>query len=95
MLTEQHVRTLLLEVLGAQTCQVTPHEWPQVLGRLMKATADRYSLKDAVDEAVSALLAAFRDGSPADPALAIWRCFPKLTPDSCATLADRLINIAD
>jgi hypothetical protein len=79
MLTEQHVRTLLLEVLGAQTCQVTPHEWPQVLGRLMKATADRYSLKDAVDEAVLALLAAFRDGSPADPTATVWRCFPNST----------------
>ena len=83
MLTEQHVRTLLLEVWGAQACQVASHEWPQVLARLMKATADRYSLKDAVDEAVPALLAAFRDRPPADPAATVRRCFPKLTPEHC------------
>jgi hypothetical protein len=55
----------------------------------------RYSLKDAVDEAVPALLAAFRDGSPADPAATVWRCFPKLNREHCGRLAERLVDIAD
>jgi hypothetical protein len=77
-LTEPLVRAALLEIWGEQACQRAA-DWPQVQHRLMQKTGDRGSMKDAVDEAVAALVAAFANGPPAAPLDAVRRAFSSST----------------
>jgi hypothetical protein len=93
------VRALLLETWGAQACR-RPADWPDVLGRLLKSGVGlsggmtRTSMKDAVDDAVIALAAAFDANAPLpdDPSRVVWRAFTKLDHVHCRLLAQRLVE---
>jgi hypothetical protein len=83
------VRALLLATWGQQTCQ-RPEHWPDVLARLMKngtgfqgsSGMTRGHMRDAVEEAVGALTAAFgSDQLPDDPARSLVR-LPEARPST-------------
>jgi hypothetical protein len=79
------VRELLLRVWLEQACQRSADR-PAVQERLLA------TLGPLVAEAVARLANAFRDGPPADPALTVWRGFPRLDRTHCVELAALLIE---
>jgi hypothetical protein len=59
-----------------------------------RAKYPRGSLSPWVDRATRSLTTAFASNIPDDPTDTCWRAFSKLNRQSCARLADRLINAA-
>jgi hypothetical protein len=92
------VREKLLQVWGKQACRHL-EDWPAVLERLMKPASSskpggfaRASLEPLVNHAVAQLACVFGDRVPDQPALAVWRAFPKLDRMHCSELAQLLIK---
>jgi hypothetical protein len=79
------VRNCLLEVWGRQACQ-RPADWPEVRERLLT------TLAPLVDTAAAELARLFDGRSLDDPAIAVWRSFPRLDRNHCAKLATLLVD---
>lgn len=80
------VRVLVHLVWGEQACQ-RPEHWPEVRERLLERLAP------LVDHAVAELARLFGGVRPVDdPAVAVWRTFPRLDRIHCVELARLLIQ---
>jgi hypothetical protein len=85
MLDPEFVHAKLLETWSHQACR-NPGDWPAARDALLAKCGS------VVDAAVPQLVKLFSHRVPADPAIAVWRCFPRLDREHCAILATRLME---
>jgi hypothetical protein len=89
------VRELLLAIWSAQACR-NPADWPAVLMRLLEKRSNGYDDGARLDTACLALAQIFGAPQlPADPTMAVWQAWPKLSRNSCDRLAELLIEARD